>query len=182
MAQDSVTAGNKVPHEINVIIEIPRSSEPIKYEMDQDSGALFVTQFLTTSMHYPCDYGYIPQSLTKAGNPLATLVIAPIPVNRGCVIRCRPIGILALSDENGHDHKILALPCHELTDRYDHVERIEDLPPLLLQQIAHFFIHYRDLEVDRIVKFEGWLDFATAQKEIMTCVKRFEDQNIKSCA
>ncbi len=182
MTQDCVNAGNKIPHEINVIIEIPRSSEPIKYEMDKTSGSLFVTQFLTTSMHYPCNYGYIPQSLTQSGIPLPTLVITPIPVNRGCVIRSRPIGVLAMSDENGHDHKILALPCHELTGSYDHVDKIEDLPPLLLQQIAHFFMHYRDLEEDRIVKFEGWLDLAIAEKEILGCVARYENQHIKSCA
>ena len=146
MGLNIVNAGNIVPDEFNVIIEIPAHSEPIKYEVDKSSGALFVDRFLSTAMHYPCDYGYIPMTLSEDGDPVDVLVITPVPVNRGCVIRCRPIGVLTMTDEAGHDQKILALPIQKLTSLYNHVNQPDDLPPLLLKQIAHFFEHYKDLE------------------------------------
>ena len=139
MGLNIVNAGNIVPDEFNVIIEIPAHSEPIKYEVDKSSGALFVDRFLSTAMHYPCDYGYIPMTLSEDGDPVDVLVITPVPVNRGCVIRCRPIGVLTMTDEAGHDQKILALPIQKLTSLYNHVNQPDDLPPLLLKQIAHFF-------------------------------------------
>src|SRR5580700_2679784 len=110
-----VTAGDQVPNDVNVIIEIPAHSEPIKYEVDKETGSLFVDRFLSTSMYYPCDYGYIPKTLSEDGDPVDVLVITPIPVNRGCVIRCRPIGLLAMTDEAGDDRKVLAVPIHKLT-------------------------------------------------------------------
>ncbi|MBN9286645.1 MAG: inorganic pyrophosphatase [Gammaproteobacteria bacterium 39-13] len=168
-----VSAGHQVPDDINVIIEIPAHSEPIKYEVDKTTGALFVDRFLSTCMHYPCDYGYIPQTLSDDGDPVDVLVITPIPVNRGCVIRCRPVGMLAMRDEAGNDRKILAVPIHKLTNLYHHVEKLEDLPPLLLEQIAHFFTHYKDLEEGKWVKLEGWLDAKAAKQEILDSLTRY---------
>ena len=182
MALDCLTAGNNIPTEINVIIEVPAHSEPIKYEMGIDATTLVVSHFLTTSMHYPCDYGYMPRALTMASKPLEVLVITPSPVNRGCVVRCRPLGVLVMNEGKRHDHKILALPCPELTNKYDHVDSIEDLPDLLVQKIAHFFTHYRDLEAVAAVSCEGWLNIDAAKKEIMASIARYEDQHIKSCA
>ncbi len=174
-----ISAGNQVPDDINVIIEIPAHSEPIKYEVDKKTGALFVDRFLSTSMHYPCDYGYIPRTLSDDGDPVDVLVITPIPVNRGCVICCRPIGMLAMSDEAGDDRKILAVPVNRLTSLYQHVQKLEDLPPSLLQQISHFFTHYKDLEEGKWVKLDGWLDANAAKKEITDSIKRYELDNKK---
>jgi inorganic pyrophosphatase len=169
-----VNAGNKVPDDINVIIEIPAHSEPIKYEVDKSSGALFVDRFLSTAMHYPCDYGYMPMTLSEDGDPVDVLVITPVPVNRGCVLRCRPIGQLAMTDEAGDDQKILAVPIQKLTSLYDHVHKPEDLPPLLLKQIAHFFEHYKDLEEGKWVKLNGWQGPEAAKKEILDSLQRFQ--------
>ena len=169
-----VLAGQNVPDDINVIIEIPAQSEPIKYEVDKETGTLFADRFLATSMHYPCDYGYIPRTLSDDGDPVDVLVVSPFPVNHGCVIRCRPIGILAMIDEAGGDRKVLAVPISKLTPLYNHVEKVQDLPKSLLDQITHFFTHYKDLEEGKWVKLEGWLDTAAAKQEILDSVKRFE--------
>lgn len=175
MGLDVVNAGKNVPNDINVIIEIPAHSEPIKYEVDKESGALFVDRFLSTCMHYPCDYGYIPMTLSDDGDPVDVLVITPIPVNRGCVLRCRPIGVLTMTDEAGEDQKILAVPLEKLTSLYNNVTKPEDLPPLLLKQISHFFEHYKDLEEGKWVKLKGWLGAEAAKKEILDSIKRYED-------
>lgn len=170
-----VMAGKNLPDDINVIIEIPAHSEPIKYEVDKESGALFVDRFLSTAMHYPCDYGYIPMTLSEDGDPVDVLVITPFPVNRGCVLRCRPVGVLAMTDEAGNDQKILAVPISKLTSLYDHVNTPQDLPALLLKQIAHFFEHYKDLEEGKWVKLRGWLGPQDAKKEITLAAKRYHD-------
>lgn len=170
----SVLAGQNVPEDINVIIEIPAQSEPIKYEVDKETGTLFVDRFLATSMHYPCDYGYVPRTLSDDGDPVDVLVVSPFPVSPGCVIRCRPIGILAMIDEAGGDRKVLAVPHSKLTPLYNNVNKVEDLPKLLLDQITHFFTHYKDLEEGKWVKLEGWLDAEVAKKEILDSIKRFE--------
>lgn len=175
MGLDVVNAGKNVPHDVNVIIEIPAHSEPIKYEVDKESGALFVDRFLSTCMHYPCDYGYIPMTLSDDGDPVDVLVITPIPVNRGCVLRCRPIGVLTMTDEAGEDQKILAVPLEQLTSLYNNVHCPEDLPPLLLKQISHFFEHYKDLEEGKWVKLKGWLGAEPAKKEILDSIKRYQD-------
>ncbi|MCS5709459.1 inorganic diphosphatase [Candidatus Berkiella cookevillensis] len=179
MGLSLVTAGQNLPHDINVIIEIPAHSEPIKYEVDKKTGALFVDRFLSTCMHYPCDYGYIPKTLSSDGDPVDVLVITPIPVNRGSVIRCRPIGMLMMEDEAGHDQKILAVPTSKLTKLYEHVHKPEDLPALLLKQIAHFFTHYKDLETDKWVKLEGWAGREAAEQVILESIKSYQATEIK---
>jgi inorganic pyrophosphatase len=171
-----VNAGRNLPDDINVIIEIPAHSEPIKYEVDKESGALFVDRFLSTAMHYPCDYGYIPMTLSEDGDPVDVLVITPFPVNRGCVLRCRPIGVLTMTDEAGDDQKILAVPIQKLTSLYDHVNTPQDLPSLFLKQIAHFFEHYKDLEEGKWVKLGGWLGPIEAKKEIDLSIKRYQEK------
>lgn len=168
-----VNTGIHVPDDINVIIEIPAHSEPIKYEVDKDSGSLFVDRFLSTSMHYPCDYGYIPKTLSDDGDPVDVLVITPVPVNRGCVINCRPLGMLLMSDEAGEDRKILAVPTRKLTSLYDNVNEIQDLPAMILRQIEHFFHHYKDLEEGKWVKIEGWCNADLAKQEILDSIQRY---------
>lgn len=174
MGLSLVGSGDHVPDDINVIIEIPAHSEPIKYEVNKVTGSLFVDRFLSTSMYYPCDYGYIPKTLSEDGDPVDVLVITPIPVNRGCVIRCRPVGVLAMTDEAGHDRKILAVPINKLTSLYQNVQKIEDLPVSLLNKITHFFTHYKDLEEGKWVKLDGWLDTKAAKQEILDSIKRYQ--------
>lgn len=180
MGLSLVNSGEQAPTDVNVIIEIPAHSEPIKYEVEKKTGALFVDRFLATPMHYPCDYGYIPKTLSTDGDPVDVLVITPTPVNRGSVLRCRPIGMLNMEDEAGHDHKVLAVPITKLTSLYDQIDKPEDLPSLLLKQIAHFFTHYKDLENGKWVKLEGWSGKDAAHKEILQSIKRYEESPDKT--
>lgn len=164
---DHIKAGKDVPNEVNVVIEIPALSEPVKYEIDKESGALLVDRFLGTSMFYPCNYGFIPHTLMGDGDPADVLVVTPIPLRHASVIRCRLVGVLNMSDESGHDVKLLAVPVSKLTPLYDHVKEATDLPKLTLDQIKHFFEHYKDLEKGKWVKVEGWGDAAQARQMVV---------------
>lgn len=175
MNLDRVNPGKKIPEEINVIIEIPSHSDPVKYEVDKETGAMFVDRFMNTAMHYPCNYGYIPHTLSEDGDPVDVLVITPNPLISGSVITCRAIGMLNMTDEAGPDAKLLAVPVTKLCKLYKDVNSPEDAPPLLLHQITHFFEHYKDLEEGKWVKVEGWVGIEAAQKEIMDGVQRYQD-------
>ncbi|NQD35418.1 inorganic diphosphatase [Permianibacter sp. IMCC34836] len=175
MALKEVPAGKKVPDEINVIIEISAHSEPIKYEVDKETGAIFVDRFMATAMHYPCNYGYIPGTISDDGDPADVLVVTPFALQAGVVIRCRPVGVLKMDDEAGGDAKLLAVPVSKLTPLYDDVKSHEDLPLLLRQQIQHFFEHYKDLEKGKWVKVTGWEGADAARAEIVASLKRFQD-------
>lgn len=172
MGLNLVGFGEKAPEEVNVVIEIPAHGSPIKYEVHKESGALFVDRFLGTAMFYPCNYGYVPNTLSEDGDPVDVLVVTPIPLSVGCVIRCRPIGMLKMTDESGKDTKVLAVPVTKLTPLYQHVQQPADLPESLLAQIKHFFEHYKDLEPNKWVKVESWDDAAAAKKEIMESIER----------
>jgi len=175
MSLNSVPAGNNLPDEINVIIEIPAHADPVKYEVDKDSGAIFVDRFMATCMHYPTNYGYVPHTLSDDGDPVDVLVPTPFPLLAGSVIKCRPIGVLMMTDESGIDAKILAVPVRSITPIYQGVEETSDMPELLLNQIQHFFEHYKDLEAGKWVRIDGWKDAATAKKEVIDSVQRYED-------
>lgn len=166
MSFSAIPAGKDAPHDINVVIEIPALSEPVKYEVDKDSGALWVDRFMGTAMHYPCNYGYIPQTLGDDGDPVDVLVVTPIPLVPGCVIRCRPVGVLDMIDESGRDEKLIAVPVGKVTTIYEPVKEATDLPQILLNQIKHFFEHYKDLEPGKWVKVESWGDAAKARDVI----------------
>ncbi len=167
-----IPAGKNLPDDINVVIEIPaHSAPPVKYEIDKDSGAVFVDRFVSTAMHYPCNYGFVPQTLSEDGDPVDVLVVAPVALPPGSVIRCRPVGVLMMEDESGMDAKVVAVPVSKLTPLYNDVQKCDDLPALLLQQIKHFFEHYKDLEPGKWVKVTGWGDIDAARNEIM---KSFE--------
>jgi inorganic pyrophosphatase len=166
MSLHNVTPGAAAPEEFNVIIEIPMNADPIKYEVDEDSGALFVDRFMATAMHYPCNYGYIPQTLADDGDPVDVLVITPVPLLPGVVVTCRALGILKMQDENGGDSKLLAVPVDRILSIYSQWRRPEDLNPLRLKTIQHFFEHYKDLEPGKWVKVLGWGDTAAAHEEI----------------
>src|SRR3954469_12132952 len=173
MNLDRVTTGRDVPNDVNVIIEIPMNAEPIKYEVDKETGAMFVDRFMSTAMHYPCNYGYIPHTLSGDGDPVDALVLSPFPLTSGVVLRCRPVGMLKMEDEAGEDTKLLAVPIDKLTNLYRAVESPADLPELVLAQIAHFFQHYKDLEPGKWVRIEGWVGPQEARTEVLDGVSRY---------
>jgi inorganic pyrophosphatase len=173
MNLDRVTTGRDVPNDVNVIIEIPMNSDPIKYEVDKETGALFVDRFMSTAMHYPCNYGYVPHTLSGDGDPVDVLVLSPFALISGVVLRCRPVGMLKMEDEAGEDTKLLAVPIDKLTSLYRDVASPRDLSESVLAQIAHFFQHYKDLEPGKWVKVEGWVGPEEAKNEILDGVARY---------
>jgi len=172
MSLTDVPAGKSLPDDINVIIEIPANSDPIKYEIDKDSGAIFVDRFIAAPMFYPCNYGYVNNTLSLDGDPLDVLVPTPYPLMTGSVIRCRPVGVLKMTDESGEDAKIIAVPHSRLSSEYDGVKNIGDIPHLLKSQIELFFQHYKSLEQGKWVKIDCWGDIDEARTEIMSSFER----------
>ncbi len=177
MILDRVNSGNNVPNEVNVIIEIPSNSPPIKYEVDKETGAMFVDRFMNTAMHYPCNYGYVPGTLSEDGDPVDVLVVTPIPVNIGSVIPVRPLGMLRMTDEAGPDAKIIAVPIDKLSTLYRQMTSFRDLPKQLLDSISHFFDHYKDLEPNKWVNIDGWGDIDEAKQEIVDSIERYRKES-----
>ncbi|HKK15686.1 MAG TPA: inorganic diphosphatase [Gammaproteobacteria bacterium] len=174
MNLDRVGPGDNPPEEINVIIEIPIRGEPVKYELDKETGALFVDRYLNTSMVYPCNYGYVPRTLALDGDPVDVLIATSMPLIHGSVMRCNPIGVLQMTDEAGDDSKILAIPIFKVSRFHQNVSSPEDLQPALRDQIWHFFEHYKDLEPNKWVKVNGWGDAEAAKKEIVDSLERYK--------
>ncbi|MYM31803.1 inorganic pyrophosphatase [Duganella sacchari] len=174
MSLNKVSSGKDLPNDFNVIIEIPMNADPIKYEVDKESGAIFVDRFMGTAMHYPCNYGYVPNTLSLDGDPVDVLVITPFPLIPGVVVRCRPIGVLKMTDESGEDAKVLAVPVDKVLSIYSHWQKPEDLNELRLRQIQHFFEHYKDLEKGKWVKIDGWYGPEEAKQEILAGVANYE--------
>ena len=168
---EKLVIGKNPPEDINVIIEVPIGGEPIKYEMDKASGALVVDRFLYTSMRYPGNYGFIPHTLSQDGDPCDVIVCNTRAIAPGAVINCRPVGVLMMEDEAGHDEKILAVPATKLTRRYETVHNYTDLPDITLQQVKHFFEHYKDLESTKWVKVTGWGDVDQAKALIVEAIR-----------
>ena len=174
MSLHNVTPGANAPEEFNVIIEIPMNADPIKYEVDKESGALFVDRFMTTAMHYPFNYGYIPQTLADDGDPVDVLVITPFALTPGVVVTCRAIGVLKMDDEAGGDSKLLAVPIDKILGIYTHWQKPEDMNQLRLKAIQHFFEHYKDLEAGKWVKVRGWEGPESAKEEIRQGVLSYQ--------
>ena len=174
MSFNLIPAGKDLPNDIYVVIEIPANHAPIKYEVEKDYDALMVDRFMATPMFYPANYGYIPNTLSEDGDALDVLVVTPYPVAPGSVIRARPIGILNMSDEAGKDAKLLAVPHDKLTVLYKNVKEPSDLPELLIKQIQHFFENYKDLEVGKWVKVEGWEGSEAARAAILNAVAAYK--------
>ena len=172
MDLSKISIGKDAPHDINVVIEIPVGGAPIKYEVDKESGAMFVDRFLHTAMYYPVNYGFVPHTLSEDGDPVDVMVVSTLGVSVGSVMRSRPIGVLMMEDESGKDEKILAVPHTKIYPFYDDVKSYKDLPQILLQQIEHFFTHYKDLEAGKWVKVTGWGDTATATRLIQEGIDR----------
>lgn len=171
MSYNNIPPGKDAPNDIYVVIEIPANNDPIKYEIDKDSDALFVDRFMGTAMFYPANYGYIPNTLSEDGDPLDVLVVTPYPVVAGSVIRCRPVGKLTMEDESGIDAKLIAVPHDKLTPLYKHVKEYTDLPELLINQIRHFFESYKALEPGKWVKVTGWEGAEVAKAEVMKSIE-----------
>lgn len=171
MKIENIKAGENPPFDINVIIEVPLGGEPIKYEMDKASGAMFVDRYLYTSMRYPCNYGFIPHTLSDDGDPTDVLVVGQRALMPGSVIRSRPVGVLMMEDEAGIDEKIVAVPHNKLTPYYQRIKSYKDLPQVLQDRIPHFFNHYKDLEKDKWVKVLGWESAEKAGELISSGIK-----------
>jgi inorganic pyrophosphatase len=173
MSLDNVSPGKQAPDAFNVIIEIPMNADPVKYEVDKETGAIFVDRFMSTSMHYPTNYGYVPRTISGDGDPVDVLVITPVPLIPGVVVSCRPIGVLKMQDEAGDDAKVLAVPVDKVLPIYTHWQKPEDLNPLRLKTIAHFFEHYKDLEPSKWVKVLGWEGPDSARKEVQDGIENY---------
>ncbi|MAM70809.1 MAG: inorganic diphosphatase [Gammaproteobacteria bacterium] len=172
MNVDAISIGTQPPEDINVIIEVPIGGQPIKYELDKDSGTLVVDRFLYTPMAYPGNYGFVPHTLSEDGDPIDVMVCNTRPLMPGCVINVRPVGVLLMEDNAGLDEKILAVPADHLTRRYQHISNYSDLPEITLNQIEHFFEHYKDLEPGKWVKIGDWKDIDSAKDYIKQAIER----------
>jgi inorganic pyrophosphatase len=172
MSVHHVSAGRHVPEEFNVIIEIPMNADPVKYEIDKESGALFVDRFMMTAMHYPANYGYVPETIADDEDPVDVLVHTPYPLLPGVVVRCRALGVLRMDDESGGDAKLLAVPTDDVCPLFSHWKTIGDVPDIRLKQIQHFFEHYKDLEAGKWVKILGWSGVELAHAELLDGIKR----------
>jgi inorganic pyrophosphatase len=179
MRLDAISIGKNPPHEVNVVVEVPVGGEPIKYELDKASGTLFVDRFLYTSMRYPGNYGFIPHTLSDDGDPCDVLIVNQRAIVPGAVMAVRPVGVLKMQDEAGLDEKIIAVPATRLTRRYEKVMNYTDLPEITLQQIKHFFEHYKDLETTKWVKVLGWGDSEEALRLINEAIERASAANAK---
>ena len=170
----NIKIGKDAPNDINVIIEIPAHNEPVKYEFDKDAEMLIVDRFMSSTMQYPCNYGFVPNTLSEDGDPVDVLVVAPVALRPGVIINCRPVGVLKMTDESGIDAKIIAVPTSKLTKIYNNVKEINDLPQLLLDQIKHFFEHYKDLEPNKWVKVDGFEGSDAAKADILSSIERYQ--------
>lgn len=174
MSLKSISPGKELPHDFNVVIEIPMRSDPVKYEIDEETGAIFVDRFMSTAMHYPCNYGFIPQTLAGDGDPVDVLVISDYTLPPGVVVRCRALGILKMTDEAGEDAKLLAVPHEKISPSQKNVQTLDDVPEIERARIVHFFEHYKDLEKGKFVKVEGWGNKDDAHAEISAGVERYK--------
>ena len=172
MRIDAIAIGHNPPEDVNVIIEVPLGGQPIKYEMDKEAGTLVVDRFLYTPMAYPGNYGFVPHTLSEDGDPIDVLVINTRELIPGCLINVRPVGVLIMEDNAGQDEKIIAVPSHALTKRYDHIRTHSDLPEITLHQIEHFFEHYKDLEPGKWVKIGDWHGAEDAMRLISEAIER----------
>jgi inorganic pyrophosphatase len=175
MSLNNVPAGKELPDDFYVVIEIPQNHDPIKYEVDKDTGCLFVDRFMSAPMFYPCNYGYINNTLSLDGDPVDVLVPSAYPLQPGSVIRCRPVGVLKMTDESGEDAKVFAVPHTKISKEYDHMHDVDDISALMQAQIQQFFERYKDLESGKWVKVDGWADVQAAREEILSSAKRYQE-------
>jgi inorganic pyrophosphatase len=168
-----IPVGTHPPKDVNVIIEVPAGGEPVKYEMDKDSGALFVDRIIHTAMRYPANYGFIPHTLGDDSDPIDALVVSGVPLMPGCVVRVRPVGVLMMEDDKGGDEKLLCVPLDKLHPYYEGITSYTELPTIVTEQVEHFFAHYKDLEKGKWAKVKGWEGVETAERLIMESISRY---------
>lgn len=171
---DAIAPAKSVPDDVNVVIEVPAHSDPVKYELDKESGLLVVDRFMPTAMHYPCNYGFVPNTLSGDGDPVDVLVVTPFPVQPGVMIRCRAVGMLEMTDESGEDAKVIAVPIEKVCMRSKTIQSLDDLGQVFLDSVKHFFEHYKDLEPKKWVKVNGFVGIDAAAKEIQDSIERFK--------
>ena len=171
---EKISIGKNPPHIVNVVIEVSANSSPVKYEFDKDSGAIIVDRFIATPMHYPCNYGFVPHTLSLDGDPVDVLVVADFPIISGAVIAVKPVGVLIMEDEKGMDEKIIAVPSVKLNSSFEHVESYQELPKILIEQIKHFFEHYKDLEKGKWVKVQDFADADRAKSIISASIDNYQ--------
>lgn len=169
---NKIPIGRNPPREVNVVIEIPMGGNPVKYEFDKASGAMYVDRFLHTAMYYPCNYGFVPHTLSDDGDPIDAAVLSQFPVQAGVIIPSRPVGVLLMEDESGIDEKLLCVPLDDLHPYYGNIKALADVRPVLLDQISHFFEHYKDLEPEKWAKVQGWKDQDVAYRLITEAIER----------
>ena len=178
MSFNHIPAGDHIPEEFNVIIEVPANGKPTKYEVDKELDMLVVDRFMPSAMHYPANYGYVPSTLADDGDPVDVLVLCPCEVQAGVLLSARAIGMLHMTDEKGEDSKILAVPTDSVCIEYAHIKSLDDVSPIVLEQITHFFTHYKELEPNKWVKVREWVGKEAAHKEIMESVARYQQQKV----
>jgi inorganic pyrophosphatase len=178
MSINDVPAGELVPQEFNVVIEIPLNADPVKYEVDKATGTIYVDRFMMTAMHYPANYGYVPQTIADDDDPVDVLVHTPFPLLPGVVVRCRALGVLRMDDEAGGDAKLFAVPTDDICPYFSHWKSIAEVPEVRLKQIQHFFEHYKDLEAGKWVKVLGWAGVDAAHTEILDGIKRYRSEKL----
>jgi inorganic pyrophosphatase len=171
---EKISIGKNPPHIVNVVIEVSANSSPVKYEFDKDSGAIIVDRFIATPMHYPCNYGFVPHTLSLDGDPVDVLVVADFPIISGAVIAVKPVGVLIMEDEKGMDEKIIAVPSVKLNSSFEHVASYQELPKILIEQIKHFFEHYKDLEKGKWVKVQDFADADRAKSIISAAIDNYQ--------
>lgn len=171
---EKISIGKNPPHIVNVVIEVSANSSPVKYEFDKDSGAIIVDRFIATPMHYPCNYGFVPHTLSLDGDPVDVLVVADFPIISGAVITVKPVGVLIMEDEKGMDEKIIAVPSAKLNSSFENVESYQELPKILIEQIKHFFEHYKDLEKGKWVKVQDFADADRAKSIISAAIDNYQ--------
>jgi inorganic pyrophosphatase len=172
MNLEKISIGKDAPNQVNVIIEVPMNADPVKYEFDKDSGAIFVDRFIGTPMFYPCNYGFVPHTLSDDGDPVDVLVVSDFAIMPGAIISAKPVGVLIMEDEKGMDEKIIAVPALKLNSSYEKINEIAELPENLVNKIKHFFEHYKDLEKGKWVKVKGFEDSVKAKKLITEAIQR----------
>lgn len=177
MLIDKISAGKKIPDEFNVIIENSANALPVKYELDKESGALFVDRIIATPMHYPCNYGFIPQTLSEDEDPIDVLVACEFPILAGAVIPCKAVGVLLMEDEKGGDEKIIAVPIEKMNSEYSKYNELKELPEILVNKIKHFFENYKSLEKGKWVKVSGFADSKMAKNKILEAINRYNNNN-----
>ena len=174
MSLTAIGYGDNAPEEFNVVVEIPMNSDPVKYEIDDSTGVVMVDRFMLAAMHYPCNYGYVPQTISEDGDPVDVLVLSPFPIQVGAVVKCLAVGVLNMEDEAGGDAKVLAVPVTKLYPPYRYINQPSDLPQEELDRIQHFFERYKDLEKGKWVKVQGWADADAAKAEITSSIERYK--------